>query len=187
MSVKVLDRPQPAEVERSEWKPGSRIAVPAQVAATEFLRLHEQYGRVTPANVVDAARPKKAPLHDCFEWDNTTAAAAYREQQAMHLLRSLVVVYKKADGTLAPPIRGFIKVVPRPEDADEPRSDAASIALEPRVYVPVAQAMSEDALRRRYVQQALRDLITWRSRYKDIAEFARLFALIDELRKEHAG
>lgn len=44
-------------------------------------------GKLTPSAVVDAARDKKSALHPFFEWDDVTAAEAYRLDQARSLIR----------------------------------------------------------------------------------------------------
>jgi hypothetical protein len=44
--------------------------------------------RLTPAAVVEAARPARSPLHDYFNWDDRAAAASYREEQARNLIQS---------------------------------------------------------------------------------------------------
>ena len=57
----------------------------------ELLDLYTKYGRLDPKEVVDAARSPKSALHDRFEWDDTTAAEAYRLQQARGLIRSVYI------------------------------------------------------------------------------------------------
>ena len=39
-------------------------------------------GNLTPEMILDFARPKKSPLHDYFEWDNTKAAEQWRLHRA---------------------------------------------------------------------------------------------------------
>ncbi len=58
-------------------------------------RLHdlcEKYGRLTPMLVVEDAEDPGSPLHDQFEWDDTVAAKAWREEQARTLIRSVHLV-----------------------------------------------------------------------------------------------
>jgi hypothetical protein len=42
--------------------------------------------------VLADARDPESPLHDCFEWDDAKAAAAYRIDQARVLIRSIEIV-----------------------------------------------------------------------------------------------
>lgn len=167
------------EADSYSWRPGSHMKVAPDTAVSELRGIYARDGAVTPTAVVEAAKPKNAPLHGEFEWSNSEAARLYREDQARHLMRSLVVVYKKADGTKTEPIRAFVKIVP---SADDPAIDeAVADVLEPHVYVPVRTVVDEEALRRRWKMQAMNALISWRRQYKDIIEFARIFEQIDAL------
>lgn len=49
-------------------------------------------GRLTPEEVIEAARPKDSPLHACFTWNNAEAAGLQRLHEARALLRSVRVV-----------------------------------------------------------------------------------------------
>jgi hypothetical protein len=48
-------------------------------------------GRITPAYVVDEARPPSHPLHHRFEWDDRIAGEAHRRRQAQELIQSVVI------------------------------------------------------------------------------------------------
>ena len=61
-----------------EFKKGSRINVDANIAGAMCEQLENSIG-LTPKNLLDANRDEKAPLHNCFEWDDTEAAERYRE------------------------------------------------------------------------------------------------------------
>lgn len=61
-----------------------------QIAELERIRLDNPDGMLIAAEVVAAARDKKNPLHTEFEWDNTKAADAYREQQARTIIRAVI-------------------------------------------------------------------------------------------------
>lgn len=56
-----------------------------------ILRTMAESAPITPERVVKAAENRRSPLHACFEWDNTKAAAAYRLEQARTLIRSVEV------------------------------------------------------------------------------------------------
>lgn len=74
------------------WARGSGgHKVSAQVAGEVCAGLEER-NQLTPGNLVDVSRPDEAPLHGEFEWDDTVAAERYRETQARHVIRSIVVV-----------------------------------------------------------------------------------------------
>ncbi len=54
----------------------------------DYIRhLESRGGKLTPEQVLDAARPDESPLHGFFEWDDSAAAEAYRIEQARELIR----------------------------------------------------------------------------------------------------
>lgn len=164
------------------WTPGSRIKADIDKAVIELKAIYQQRGAVTPAEVVASAKRKTSALHNEFEWGDGEAARLYREEQARHLLRSLVVVYKKPDGTRTIPHRAFVKIVP---SADDPALDQATAdTLKPHVYLPVKTVMTEVDLRERHKRQAWRDLVSWRQRYRDVVEFSKVFEQIEALKAE---
>lgn len=180
MNLKVLARPTVEAVSFS-WKPNSRIPVKPEDAYVALRAIHHRDQAITPVAVVDSARDPSSPLHAAFEWDDTEAARSYREEQARHLMRSLEITFRKPDGELTRPVRAVVKLV---SSEDDPALDIGTEdATQPNVYLPVRQVMTEEAHRRRYVRQALRELSMWRQRYRDIAEFAKLFEVIDGLER----
>lgn len=81
-------------------KGGSGHGVPAQVVGEELARITTERGGLSPADVVEEARPAAAPLHPAFEWDDSVAGENYRRWQARALIRAVEVVY--ADKPAAP-------------------------------------------------------------------------------------
>lgn len=61
----------------------------------ELDRIRSEYGRLTPNNVVRAATPKTAPLHDRFDWDDKVAGPKWRRHQAQDLIVSVRMVYRE--------------------------------------------------------------------------------------------
>jgi len=147
-----------------QWKDaGAPTSIDAQVAGEELERIRTfNNGRLEAEDVVEASRDPKAPLHPVFEWDDTKAAEAHRKSQAMHVIRHIDVVFVK-DDVPRPPIRAFVSV-----KRDEDRS-----------YTSVQHALSDDELRTQVVAQAWSELEAWRRRYAELAEFAKLFAMIE--------
>lgn len=177
-----LARRGPTGVEGVRWKPFTNLPVSAEVAAQELQRIYRETGSLTPDLIVSASAEPDAVLHDCFEWDDDEAARAHRADQARYLLRHLVVVYRKSDQTLTHPVRYVINLRRSPaderleDDEDQPRN----------TYLPIAQVMGDEQVRRRYVAQAFADLMRWRARYRDVEELARVFRAIEEV-EEHLG
>lgn len=75
------------------YKPNYRGAknVPPDIVAQELARLEEQ-GALTASRVVEAARPRSAPLHAELEWDLEKAAHQHHLSQARGILRGLEVL-----------------------------------------------------------------------------------------------
>ena len=76
---------------RYSWRDGARIKLDAETAGAELDRIAQERGGLTPATVVEEARPKDAPLHNAFEWRDKKAGEKYREWQARHMIRSIRV------------------------------------------------------------------------------------------------
>lgn len=60
-------------------------------ALAEISALEDRRGRLTPQEVVEAARPDGSALHGCFEWDDSKAAESYRIEQARELIRRVKI------------------------------------------------------------------------------------------------
>src|SRR4029434_7353041 len=59
--------------------------------ANRIDELEHEHGHLHPATVVDDARDPTSPLHDFFEWDDSTAAQQYRLGQARQLIRRVKI------------------------------------------------------------------------------------------------
>ncbi len=146
-----------------QWRPSARIPVDAQAAgdAIEALRVRSG-GQVTPAQVVAAARSKRSVLHDAFEWDDTAAAASYREHQARQLIGALVIIEVPAETRRE--MRAFVSI----RDGQGPG------------YTSLGVAMSDAELRAQVVARALRELQNWRERYQGYAELAAVHEVLGQ-------
>lgn len=149
-----------------QWTRGGVGQVDAQAAGEELerIRVHNN-GRLESEDVVEASRPVDAPLHPAFEWDDKTAAEAYRIEQAKYIIRSIDVVVERK-GRADTPIRAFVSV-----QRDEDRS-----------YTSTLHALADPELRAQVVDQAWRDLEAWRQRHAELTEFAQIFSAIDQAR-----
>lgn len=114
--------------------------------------IYEENGQLTPALVVETARPKDHPLHDRFEWDNRVAGEAWRREQAHELIRTARVVYLPATETGDErSVRAFHAVRGEEGYAYEP---ASAVAVDPFLRELVLRDMERDwqALKRRYAE-----------------------------------
>lgn len=132
--------------------------------ALEQLRIKNN-GLLTPKAIVHAARSPKSVLHPAFEWDDSTAAEAYREVQAGDLMRSITVVIERQE----------------PHHEDKQTRAFVSVQQEEQVgYTSIRHAMSDADLRKQVLERAWKELSEWRQRYADLVELAAIFQAMDE-------
>jgi len=124
-------------------------------------------GLLTAEGVLGAAKRKRSPLHDFFEWDDNRAAQRYRLAQASYLLR-VVVVVPEDDEERFHPVRAFV-TVGQPDEA------------QPRTFTHVRAAMADDDMRDQVLGRARRELAGWRRRYRQLEEFAAVLEAIDSV------
>lgn len=151
-----------------EWREGSHVrrVAPAQEVGERLEKLRKKHDGITAQTVVDDARPTDALLHGAFEWRNSIAAEEYRKAQARQLIASVVVQATDntaSQQTLAPRVRAFVVVNQNGEDS----------------YTSVSVALSDPNLRQQVLARAKGELESWRSRYKDLSEFAEIFSVVD--------
>ena len=150
-----------------DFGPGYRVpGKPQQIGeALEAVRIRNG-GTVTPNDIVKAARAKGSPLHTCFEWDDKNAARKYRKAQARYLLRAVVVVSEDGEEDFAP-VRAFVSLGKHGKGGD--------------AYTSITVAIKEMDLTEDLLERARDEIVGWRTRYKDLKQFAELFAAIDVL------
>lgn len=107
-------------------------------------------GRLTPGAVVDAATPKSHPLHNHFEWDDATAASAFRLDQA----RALIRLVRVEDDTSAEPPRAFLSA----KDGDK------------ICYHSFQAVMQSASLQLAVMNSAKRDLEAFKRRYRGLQD-----------------
>lgn len=61
-------------------------------------QIYEDHGELVPEDVVEAARPRNHPLHECFEWNDTEAGKQYRIQQARRLIMRVRIEWVSPEG-----------------------------------------------------------------------------------------
>lgn len=125
---------------------------PAVIQAISALRRAD--GTITPADVVDAARPESSPLHSYFEWDDTAAAEAYRIEQAKGLLRVTVTMLPSAESGKPIRVRAFV-----------------SLSNE-EGYRPIVDVMSNADRRRQLLEDVLAEMRSFQQKYRHISEVA---------------
>lgn len=137
------------------YKENKRLPVNAQVAGEELARIRKENGDFfSPAAVVIASRPKKAPLHSVFEWNDSVAAEQFREYQASYLIRAVTVIMPELPDSA--PVRAFVSV----------------IINDQRRYTSIAAAMTDENLRDQLLGDALREMQQFERKYAELSELA---------------
>ena len=143
------------------WKEGTRYKTDANIAGAVCAEM-EAAGTLTAGNLVEASRPKDAPLHKEFEWNNTKAAEEWRKHQARNIIHSLVLVTEP--GTDSESVRAFFKIETRSNNYES----TVAIVRDENKYESLKAA-------------ALRELKVFQRKYHTISELGKVFAAIDEL------
>lgn len=78
-----------------KFRSGCRVpaGVKPDTVAAELERIRRANGGVKPEDVIEAASDGNSPIHNVFDWDDSTAAHEYRLIQARQLIRAVVVIY----------------------------------------------------------------------------------------------
>lgn len=119
--------------------------------------IYQEQGRLTPAIVVDAARPKGSPLHSHFEWNDRIAGEAHRRQQAHDLIQSVRIIHNRDD--------------------KEPLSVRAFHAVrdsEGHAYRPTDEIIDDPLLTKMLLADMQREWVTLHARYERFQEFREL-------------
>jgi len=155
------------KIKEYQWRDGYRLDADPEAITGEFNRLRKKLDRrVQAEDVVKAAKPKNSLLHHLFEWDDSTAAQKYREDQARYIMRAVVVVYEKPDKQELK-----VRVI----------HHVAETANEPAGYDHVETIFEDPEAQRNVLAEALEELKKWRRKYAALSELAEVFATIDEL------
>lgn len=134
----------------------------AEVAGKVCKELEETVG-LTSKTLLDASRPEDAPLHDEFEWRDDVAAEKWRENQASLIIRNLVIVAEEKQTST----RAFVTLTESKKENNN--------------YHDVVEVMQDGEKRSALFNIAMRELLSFKQKYSDLEEFAKVIEAIDEL------
>ena len=140
-------------------KAGARLPVSPQVAGKTLQQLADK-NMLTPRNLVEESRPKDAPLHKCFEWDDTVAAERWRETQAAYIIRSITVTVEESEE----PTRAFV----------------ATISDGNHVYEEVGVVLKRTDSREMLLRDAKREMVAFQRKYEQLSELSGVFRAMEE-------
>lgn len=157
------------ESKKYTWKPGTSFPVAAGVAAEAIMDLQTRLGRddITNKELVDDSRADDAPLHPCFTWDDAVAAEKWREEEAGHIIRSVVVIEPTLGVETSAPIRAFVNVEPV-----APGKQGK--------YVSIDVVAMNETYRRQVLSNALIELRAFQRKYKTYEELSGVIKAIDD-------
>ena len=155
--------------EKITWKAGAQFPVEAAVAADTIRELQKTLGKdfITAKELLDASRDEEAPLHSCFEWDDSIAAEKYRKGQALHIINSLEITLVKTEDHPAQKTRLYLNVQPvAPKRQGE--------------FVSYNVVFSNETYRKQVLSNALIELRSFQRKYSCYNELASVFKSIDD-------
>lgn len=123
--------------------------------------IYQQRGELTPQIVVDEARPKGAPLHDRFEWNDKQAGEAYRRVQAAQLIRSVRIEFIGPTSGERKFVRGFHSLR---QSGDDERDG----------YAPTDEIVQDEMATKILLRQFEREIADLKRKYGHLAEFAQI-------------
>jgi len=130
----------------------------------------QHHGVLNPHDVVKVARDPKHLLHDRFEWDDSTAAEAYRLAQASSLIRRVRLTVMRSTG----PDREITVSTTRQYQS------RPSMRTKTGGYEPIDQLLADDDKRRELLAQVLSELTAYRKRYAELSELEAVWVAVDE-------
>ena len=155
------------ELKQFSWASGAQFPVSAELAANTIENLQHKLGKdsVTANELLDASRNADAPLHCCFEWDDSIAAENFRVSQARSIINSIKVTIIK-DNTPKSTVRYFLNVKP----------------VAPKVhgeFVNVDTVFANPDYRCQVLKNALAELQNFQRKYSNYKELSGVFDAIN--------
>lgn len=146
------------------------------VVVRELKRIEKAIGSLTPATVVEAASGSRSPLHRYFTWDDSLAAAKYREWQARVLIGCVQVTIKDASGGEST-VRAFVSVSPTDEGVE------VDDLIAERGYMSVEKAARNSGYKGQVIQYAYNQLVNWKRRFGGFKEFFEVTEAIGRVKR----
>lgn len=147
------------KTKKYEWRNGFQSQ---KVDATKVAQILEKLPEVTPAAVLESARSQKSPMHKLFTWEDTDAAHKWRLHQARQVIGALQVTY--IEGPVEPV--KYMHATVRASKGDTR-------------YNTVDEILSKRDTRNQLLNEALRELSSFRRKYAMLSELANLIPFVD--------
>lgn len=79
-------------MKKFKLKRGRVRGVEGDVVGNELERIYTKYSALVPKTIVDESRPKTAPLHPAFDWNDKVAGEHWREHQARQIIKEVQII-----------------------------------------------------------------------------------------------
>ena len=138
-----------------------------QAVAKELERIASEHGGfLKPEDVIEEAKPKGSPLHDCFTWNNSEAAHQYRLQEARNLIR-VVVSYDVSGVQCNTPVKVWHSLT----------ADRQSHVG----YRAIGDVMKSGELREQLLADALSEMKKFQMKYQCLSELSNVFKEMNKI------
>ena len=126
-------------------------------------QIRTQYGKLTPASVVNEARDPDHPLHSRFEWDDAVAGDKYRLMQARQLIAVVKVKLPATEDRGPVNLRAYHSV---------PSEDGTG-----NEYMPTEEVATDPVLRAMVLRKMRREFEQLQIQYGHLSEFFDLLTV----------
>jgi hypothetical protein len=133
-------------------------------------QLQDEHGSLTVQLIIREARKPSSPLHREFEWDAGKAHQLYLADQARYLIRQFYALTQTSTGTFVR-TREYQSL---PVDNGDKRSRS-------RAYFHIDKIMADPSLMRSALNEALRELNSFRQKYQHLIELAGVMKEIERV------
>lgn len=153
----------------ASWKIEGLFKADAVKVAEEIRSIGKE---IKPIGLIEKGRDKNSELHKCFDWNDKTASEKYRLFQARKILNTIIIrkVSEKAEEQTNTRMFSYITTKATEEKTHGVYMQTVTIYKNPDQY--------QDLL-----QQALRELESFKRKYQSLKELKELFKVIDEIVK----
>jgi hypothetical protein len=149
-------------------------------ALKEVETLERIHGGISTGVLVAHAQKQSSVLHKCFTWDDSIAAAFYRNSEARRVLRGFVFVPTQQDLDMEIPY--FVNV--RTSEPKRGVRGGIDIGTRDDAYVVIKTVVEHQYMMRDMVDRGMRRLLTFRSKFGHLARFVEVVNVIDKLKTE---
>lgn len=166
---------------------GYQIKTNPQVVGEYCYELEQKKGgKLTPKELVEAARYVNSPLHNEFEWDDTKAAQKYREWQARYIISSIELTIINVPSE---PTKVTLHIT---SDVSDEENEATygvkfyhSLDSDGTGYENVVSISEDEEKTKRLLENCKKDIGTFREKYNTLrGTLPRLFEAMDDVMNE---